>query len=84
MLLFLEEYHLFSVHWFTSLLHRYFFCSNGLYLLRASWHLAIAKILEKPKDAPSAASEEAATILPDEQLSAAEMRLRIKLLQEDR
>ncbi|KAL5786977.1 hypothetical protein ACOSP7_003926 [Xanthoceras sorbifolium] len=44
----------------------------------------VSKILEKKsRDTSSVASEKAAVTLPDEQLSAAEMHLRIKLLQED-
>ncbi|KAK2634280.1 hypothetical protein Ddye_029072 [Dipteronia dyeriana] len=42
----------------------------------------VSKVLEKSKDTSSFASEKA-VVKPDEQLSAAEMQLRIKLLQED-
>ncbi|TXG68088.1 hypothetical protein EZV62_009363 [Acer yangbiense] len=43
----------------------------------------VSKVLEKSKDTSSVASEKTVVTLPDEQLSAAEMQLRIKLLQED-
>ncbi|KAI9185722.1 hypothetical protein LWI28_010132 [Acer negundo] len=45
--------------------------------------MQIGKVLEKSKDTSSVASEKTVVTLPDEQLSAAEMQLRIKLLQED-
>lgn len=42
------------------------------------------KVLEKSRETPNAAPEKSSVKLPDEQLSKAEMELRIKLLQEDR
>ncbi|KAJ4725413.1 BSD transcription factor [Melia azedarach] len=43
----------------------------------------VSKVLEKSRETPNAAPEKSSVKLPDEQLSKAEMELRIKLLQED-
>ncbi|XP_044479664.1 general transcription and DNA repair factor IIH subunit TFB1-1-like isoform X2 [Mangifera indica] len=43
----------------------------------------VSKVLEKSRETSGTASEKAAVTLADEQLSTAEMQLRIKLLQED-
>ncbi|KAJ0103526.1 hypothetical protein Patl1_03728 [Pistacia atlantica] len=43
----------------------------------------VGKVLEKSRETSTTATEKAAVTLADEQLSAAEMQLRIKLLQED-